>query len=209
MNKLIYVSDPLCGWCYGNSSNILAIKNEFSEVFEFELLMGGMWLPPNTQVGGSSLTQFMKEHAPQMEQTTGQKVSDAFYDLANNPNYTFSSLEGCAASVLVKKLKPEVVFEFASGVQKLFYQKGLPLNSMETYKPLLIDLKVDVDQFEYLWLQEANLNETHEEFNKARHLANGYPTLLIDLNNQIGKISAGYFPLEAMQNHLRQLSKSL
>ena len=64
MNKLIYVMDPLCGWCFGNSQNMLAIKEEFAGKFEFEIIMGGMRIPPNTQTGGPQLSQFMKEHGP-------------------------------------------------------------------------------------------------------------------------------------------------
>lgn len=204
MNKLIYVMDPLCGWCYGNSNNMLAIKDEFKNDFELEILMGGMWLPPNTQKGGPGLSKFMADHAPPMEQTTGAKVSTAFYDLANNPEYEFNSLQGCAASVLVKEFKPEVAFEFASAVQKRFYQEGAPLDQLSTYQPILTDLEIDSDAFQQQWMQEQNLKNTQEEFDKARGLAQGFPTLLIEMDGKLGKITSGYFPLDAMQNHLKQ-----
>ena len=207
MNKLIYVMDPLCGWCYGNSNNMLAIKNQFETNFEFELLMGGMWLPPNTQMGGENLSRFMQDHVPPMEQTTGAKISDAFYDLANNSSYEFNSLQGCAASVLVKELKPEIAFEFASAVQKRFYQEGMPLDQFSTYEPILNDLSIDLDAFQSQWLEEENLKNTQAEFEKARGMANGFPTLLMEVDGQIGKVTSGYFPLEAMENHLKQFVK--
>jgi putative protein-disulfide isomerase len=205
MNKLIYISDPLCGWCYGNSKNILEIKRQFASQFDFEILMGGMWLPPNTKSGGDNLSKFMQEHVPPMEKTTGAKVSEAFYQLANNPNYVFSSLEASAASVLVKKLKPEVAFEFASAVQTRFYQEGAPLDQTATYLPILQKLGIDSDQFKTQWLQDDNLRMTKAEFTRAGTLANGFPTLLIEMNGEMGKITAGYFDLEAMSNHLKKL----
>ncbi|MFT4753409.1 MAG: putative protein-disulfide isomerase [Salibacteraceae bacterium] len=204
MNKLIYVMDPLCGWCYGNSENILAIKNEFSDKFEFEILMGGMRISPNTQTGGPELSQFMKEHGPPMEQTTGVQLSDAFYALANNPEYVFNSLEPCAASVLVKQLQPTVAFEFASAVQKRFYQEGTKLDQLSTYQPILKELGMDTEKFKWLWMTPENLKATQEEFTRASTLATGFPTFLIEINGEIGKINAGYFQLEAMQNHLKQ-----
>ncbi len=204
MNKLIYVMDPLCGWCYGNSANMLAIKDQFAGQFEFELLMGGMWVPPHTRMGGDDLSKFMEDHAPPMEQTTGATVSKAYYELAKNTNYEFSSLPGSAASVLVKELKPEVVFEFASSVQKRFYQEGMPLDQFNTYQPILINLGIDEKRFEEEWMTEQNLKNAQAEFNTARSLAQGYPTLLIELDGQLGKIASGYFPLDAMQNHLKQ-----
>ncbi len=204
MNKLIYIMDPLCGWCYGNSENMLAIKKEFAEQFEFEILAGGMWIPPHTRSGGSELRNFMKQHVPPMVQTTGAVVSDPFYALANNPKYTFSSLEACTAQVLVKELKPEVTFEFASAVQKAFYQDGSPLNVLSTYQPILTTLGVDTTVFESKWMQDENKTATKNEFNKASTMANGFPTLLIELDGQLGKITSGYFQLEAMRSHLEQ-----
>lgn len=197
--------DPLCGWCFGNSQNMLAIKKEFEGKFEFEIIMGGMRIPPNTQTGGPQLSQFMKEHGPPMEQTTGVKLSDSFYDLANNPEYVFNSLEPCAASVLVKKLKPEVSFEFASEVQKRFYQEGAHLNVLSTYQPILKTLGINETEFENQWLTANNLKATQDEFNSAGTMANGFPTLCIEMNGELGRITSGYFPFEAMRDHLKQL----
>lgn len=205
MNKLIYVMDPLCGWCYGNSKNILEIKNQFTGKFDFEILMGGMWLPPNTQNGGEKLSQFMKEHAPPMEKMTGAQVSEAYYQLANNAEYEFSSLEGSAATVLVKKLKPEFAFEFASAVQKRFYSEGLPLNDVATYLPILYKLGVDERTFKDQWLGHENLEMTKKEFQRASQMATGFPTLLIEYNGELGKIVSGYFELEPMKEHLTKL----
>jgi putative protein-disulfide isomerase len=184
---------------------MLEIKRQFSDKFEFEILTGGMWVPPNTRSGGNELSNFMKQHAPPMIQTTGAIVSDKFYDLANNSNYTFSSLEASAAQVLVKQIKPEVTFEFASAVQKRFYQEGLQLNKLNTYIPILNDLGVDSSIFEEQWLSEGNLDLTQKEFKRASTMANGFPTLLIQMNGELGKITSGYFPLDAMKNHLTKL----
>jgi putative protein-disulfide isomerase len=206
MNKIIYVMDPLCGWCYGNSENILKVKRQFSDQFEFEIMAGGMWIPPHTRSGGSELSEFMKQHGPPMVKTTGAIISDSFYELANNPNYTFSSLEACAAQVLVKELKPYVTFEFASAVQKAFYQTGTPLNELNTYTPILKELGVDASVFESKWMQHDNMNATKAEFQKAGSLAQGFPTLLIEIKGEIAPITSGYFQLKPMVEHLNKLA---
>lgn len=51
--KVTYVMDPQCGWCYGNSENITALQKEFEEEFDFELLVGGMWLGKNTHTSAA------------------------------------------------------------------------------------------------------------------------------------------------------------
>ncbi|WP_260128811.1 hypothetical protein [Elizabethkingia anophelis] len=42
MMKLIYIMDPLCGWCYGNSDNILELFEKYKNDIKFEILPGGM-----------------------------------------------------------------------------------------------------------------------------------------------------------------------
>jgi putative protein-disulfide isomerase len=47
MMKLIYIMDPLCGWCYGNSDNVLELFEKYKNEIKFEILPGGMWVGEN------------------------------------------------------------------------------------------------------------------------------------------------------------------
>ena len=47
------MNGPSCGWCYGNE-NITALQEEFKNEFDFELLVGGMWLGQNAPEGGDN-----------------------------------------------------------------------------------------------------------------------------------------------------------
>lgn len=42
MSKLIYVMDPLCGWCYGNSVNTQHLYDTYKNQIDFEILPAGM-----------------------------------------------------------------------------------------------------------------------------------------------------------------------
>ena len=84
MKKLIYIMDPQCGWCYGNSKNISEIHIEFSSSFEFKILTGGMWLNENAPIGGEKLSQFLKTNAPKMTSRTGVVINTNFFELAKN-----------------------------------------------------------------------------------------------------------------------------
>jgi putative protein-disulfide isomerase len=39
---VVYCYDAYCGWCFGFSKVITRIYEEYKEVFEFEVLSGGM-----------------------------------------------------------------------------------------------------------------------------------------------------------------------
>lgn len=203
--KLIYVMDPHCGWCYGNSENVSAIGDEFQKKFDFELLVGGMWLGNNAPIGGTELSGFLQAHAPRMVETTGANVGQAYYDLAKDSTYAFSSLEPSAAIVLIKKLSPEHSITFAKEVQKLLFKEGKQLDKVENYLPILKVLNINQGDFKKAWLSEENIKNTKEEFRKAGELANGFPTLILETKEGQKVLASGYFDLNQMTQLLNNL----
>ena len=94
--------DPHCGWCYANGSNVEHVYKTFKENLEFELIPGGMWLDESAPIGGANLSQFIGNHAPRLIEMTGAVLSDEYYSLVENQEYTFSSLEPSAAIEAVR-----------------------------------------------------------------------------------------------------------
>jgi len=196
MIKLKYVMDPHCGWCYGNSDNISWLHDQLQGRVELEVIAGGMWLGANAPAGGNELHQFIKTHSPQMERITGVEVGQKFYDLVNNPDYTFSSLEPSAAIVLVKQLTPEKALAFTKELQKTTFLDGKRLDQLDTYLPILKQCGIDEVRFAELWMKADNIKDTEAEFNASKVLARSYPTLLIEINGETKPIVAGYFNKE-------------
>ena len=205
MKKLIYVIDPQCGWCYGNSNNITALQKEFKDTFEFELLVGGMWLDQNAPKGGGNLSQFLLNHAPRMATTTGAHVDSSYYELAKDSSYSFSSLEPSAAIQLIKEIAPDKVFSFAKNVQLALFVEGKRLDEKGTYIEILKTMSINVSTFDSLWMGADNITKTREEFAKAGNVANSFPTLVITKNGKSEILASGYFSKDAMIQNLNQL----
>lgn len=203
MKKLIYVMDPHCGWCYGNSDNISKLEGEFNDKFEFELLVGGMWTGINAPKGGEGFNTFIKNHSPQMEKTTGAFVGKSFFELTKDTSYTFSSLEPSCAIVLVKELNPNQTIAFAKAVQKAIFAQGKRLDRLETYLPILNNLKIDSKLFGTNWMSEDNLAKTRAEFKRANQIVNGFPTLLLDKNGQQQTVTSGFFNYAEVVNFIK------
>ncbi|MBZ9686939.1 hypothetical protein G9F72_011440 [Clostridium estertheticum] len=43
-NKIYYVMDTMCGWCYGFSDVITKIHEKHKDKYDFEIIPGGMWM---------------------------------------------------------------------------------------------------------------------------------------------------------------------
>lgn len=197
--------DAHCGWCYGNSQNITELHQLFSNTFEFEIMVGGMWLAQQALFGGPKLSSYIKTHAPTMSKTTGAIVSEKFYELAGNSNYQFSSLEPSAAIKLVKETAPQVSFSFAKKVQEAIFVTGLPLDVLSTYTPILKELNIDSSVFENKWLKDENLEQTYKEFALVKPLANGFPSLILEQNDSKYMLASGYFNLDQMIQNFQKI----
>jgi len=197
--------DPQCGWCYGNSANISALQKEFKEDFNFELLVGGMWLGQNAPVGGDDLSQFLQSHAPRMAATTGAQVDSSYYELAKDNTYPFSSLEPSAAIQLIKEIAPDKVFPFAKKVQLALFVEGKRLDKKKTYFEILKVMSIDTAVFDSLWMGTDNISKTKAEFANASKLANGFPTLVFTTEGKTETLASGYFNKEIMIQKLNQL----
>ena len=196
--KITYVMDPQCGWCYGNSKNIAALQEEFKEEFDFELLVGGMWIGQNAPIGGDNLSQFLHNHAPRMATTTGAHVDSSYYELAKDSSYSFSSLEPSAAIQLIKEIAPDKVFLFAKNVQLALFVEGKRLDDRETYMEIFETMSIDTSAFGSVWMGADNVAKTRVEFTNASNLANGFPTLVITKEGKTETLASGYFDKKAM-----------
>lgn len=204
-NKIIYVMDPQCGWCYGNSQNITSLYNDYLDKYDFEILCGGMWIGENAPISGQDISSYIVSQLPRLESVTGMNVSKEFQELISNSNYVLSSLEPSAAIVLMKEHKPEIAFQFAKEVQALLFVGAKRLNEIETYIPLLSKYDVDKDWFQKNWLSVDNLKKTNIGFERARSMANGFPTLLIENNGEIKRLASGYFDIDEVKVHMNKM----
>ncbi|KXX71879.1 DsbA family protein [Flammeovirga sp. SJP92] len=197
--KIIYIMDPQCGWCYGNSKNIQKVYDAYKDEIQFEFLVGGMWIGEQAPKGGTQTYQFMKQHSPVMEQKTGALVSTEFYELAQDETYTFSSFEPALAITWIKKNAPEKTLAFISELQKAQFYFGQRFDDFKTYLTLLKNLDIDITKFMDSWGAEEDQKDTITEINKARHLAKGFPSLVLEkTGGEIIELAAGYFDGDEM-----------
>ena len=158
--KLIYIMDPQCGWCYANGKNIAAIKEKYAKSFDFELLVGGMWLGADAPVGGESFANFIEVNGGRLTEVTGAPFGQAFLEMCKDSTYTFSSLEGAAAIVWALQQDEDKGFLLAKAIQDDFYLEGKRYDIEATYKAIIQSLGLDFEAFQKDWMSPQNIENT-------------------------------------------------
>lgn len=203
-SKLIYVGDPMCSWCYGVSNEMLAVKDYFENDLPFEIVMGG--LRPYNEQTMSDLKDFLSHHWEEVHQASGQAFN---YDILDSNEITYDTEPPCRATIVVRKLKPEVAFAFFKEVQKAFYYENKNLHLKESYEPILKSLDIDVAEFAQLFESDEMKAATRADFQLAADMGvRGFPTLLLQQGTNFKVVANGYADSETMIARVKSLLSS-
>lgn len=193
--RLVYIHDPLCGWCFGFSPVIRQLHDATRRRASWEVLAGGMVLGPRVGPVGR-LSSFLRAALPRVEGTTGIRFGEAFTrDVLDEGSLVLSSLEPSRALQAVKSLDPDKALGYAAAVQRALYQDGRDVTGLGVLGD--VAEACGVVGFEIEYLKTGTYDKTLAEFQLVADMGvNGFPTLL-GFEEDEGKVfSRGWTPFE-------------
>lgn len=206
---LIYVYDPLCGWCYGFHPVMEKIQNRFSGQLDIEVKPGGLAVGDRAEPIGEGYG-YIKGALGQVEKTTGVEFGRNFKLLAEEGSYFYNSVPPCLAQITINELAPQHALSFAGKLQSALFSDGKNLNKTETYEHLLEDYSISFEQFKDRFESEEIRKKLAAEFEWCRnHGATGFPTLLIQIGDETSLMARGYRPYDTVESHLHHLINNL
>ena len=191
--KILYIYDPLCGWCYGFTPIMQQLSQEFTNDFEFDVISGGMVVGRN-EGPITNIAPYISEAFKNVEAATGIKFGDNF--LKNrlwDADYRMSSVKPSIALEVFKSIIPAKAVDFAHDIQHAFYFDGKSLESNQTYLELIKKYEIDPNLFLSGLDNEEFRQKTFEEFKKSATLGvNGFPTVIFIRWDKSVVLSRGY-----------------
>lgn len=190
--EIIYLFDPLCGWCYGFGPQMNQFAQSYPQ-FKYTVLSGGM--VTGARVGPlSQIAPYIKEGVQRVEDLSGVKFGQAFLaDLHGEGKTHMDSTPPTKAFVILKEALPLKAVDLAHAVQAVFYCDGLDLNEVESYQGLCDEFGVDYDDFARKFNSMEYQLATKDEFNEAgRYGVSGYPTVVARFDKQYYMIGHGF-----------------
>jgi putative protein-disulfide isomerase len=211
--KIIYCYDAYCGWCYGFSTRIRELYNEYGSKFLFEVLSGGMILPPSpVHIGATA--DYISKNYQRVETLSGVKFGDDYLWHVRNPKdsdwYPHSEKPAIALSIF-KEYHPENQVESASDIQAALFIDGRDLCDDEAYRHLLEKYGIAETDFYNKLHDPAYKAAAYEEFEIVKHLqVTGYPTLLLQVSeSRFYLLSRGYTDTETIKERLETILRQV
>lgn len=207
--QLMYIFDPFCGWCYGFSPVIKKLKDNFQDVFDFKVYTGGMVLGERVGAIGEKFAYIKNGAAAQVEQTTGVVFGEAFKQNILEPgDYIVNSEPPSIAFTTLRALAPGNDVEIAHDMQNTLYFEGKSFNETHTYLELADKYNINREEFSRIYENPEARERTYAEFKMIQQLGvQGYPTVVVIIDEQGYLVSRGYQPYEQISATLKKLQE--
>jgi putative protein-disulfide isomerase len=140
---IYYCYDAYCGWCYGFSKVMTQIATEYKEVFDFEVLSGGMIFEEKPR-HISAIAPFIQKAYKNVEELTGIKFGEDFlwhiFHADESDWYPESTMPAIALCIFKEYFPDKAVF-MASDIQYALNYEGRDLTDKEAYRHLVQNTK--------------------------------------------------------------------
>lgn len=190
--KIIYIYDPLCGWCYGFSPVIRKIESEYKDKIDFEIISGGMVIGEREGLIGDFADYILKA-LPRLEELTGVKFGEPYLSQLRNKSLYQSSLKPSIAVEVFKSFNQKDAIVFASSVQKAHYIDGKDLGDEQVYLDLIRPYSIDPEEYLKRLTSDDYRLETTTLFKMIQEWGiTGFPAVILVKNGEFFLIAKGY-----------------
>lgn len=206
----IYVYDPLCGWCYGFSPVIMELEETFRDRATFEVIAGGM--VRGDRVGPLlDIAPYLREAYLTVEETTGIRFGQPYLDeLFGEADMIMDSEPGCLVQTAVNLLQPDLAIPFAHEIQKSIYARGIPPSDRRSWVELAVTLGIDRQRISDLLSDDQTYQDMINGFSRSEGMGvRGFPTLLMEVEDQRYIITRGYAPWPAVEARIDEVLSAL
>ena len=203
-NKIYYVMDTMCGWCYGFSDVITKIHEKHKDKYDFEIIPGGMWVGAEVKKMNIHLGEYIKTNNVRIETLTSVYFGEAFNkNVLDNGHRVLDSFPGSKAVVLLQKSNRDMAFNFLKKIQEAFFVNGEDMNDITVYTKIAESFGISKEDFEKRFLSQELSEETFEYFKKGQKLGvQSFPTIILEKGNKRTIISQGYSNFEELDKIL-------
>lgn len=194
--RLIYVHDPMCSWCWGFAETWQAISEKINDDLPIVRLLGGL-APDSDESMPEEMQQMLQQTWRHIEQVIpGKKFNFEFWSKCTPRRSTYPA---CRAVIAAREQGEQYDELMTSRIQKAYYQQARNPSDDTTLIDLAEDIGLDRERFAIELQAEATNIRLLREISTARAMGvNGFPSVLLQIDNQIRRISTDYNDARAM-----------
>ena len=128
------------------------------------------------------------------------------YQILDRKDITYDTEPACRAVVVIRSMDKTKEFEFFKLAQEAFYFHNKDLRQVENYYGILDVLNLDQTVFKQRFNSAEFKALVKKDFQRASDLGvNSFPTILLQIEDQISVLSRGYTTAKSLDKILKDL----
>ncbi|UXP31266.1 DsbA family protein [Reichenbachiella agarivorans] len=196
---LMYFGDPMCSWCWGITNYLDRIKTEYKETFDFELVLGGL-RPGGGDAWTEEFREMLKSHWGHVHDASGQPFDYSFFD---RKEFNYDTEPSARAVRVIRDVAPDKEWAFYKTLQRLFYAENKDIQDLNVLESVCIELNIDYQSFEPLFLSEGYKKLTYQDFVKSQQMGvRGFPSVVIHKGEEYIAVTMGFADYETMKQRI-------
>lgn len=193
---LIYVTDPMCSWCWGFSPVVSMLAARFEDRLGVEVVLGG--LRPGTAEPMDARTKAtIREHWQHVHDASGQPFDFGFFE---RERFVYDTEPAARAVVAARRLRADAALPFLARLHAAFYRDNRDVTDGATLIEVAGEFGFDGPAFERELGSDEARRETRGDFARAQALGvRGFPSVLAPVGKGLAAITLGYRPWDAIE----------
>jgi len=178
-DTVIYVFDPMCGWCYGFDPVMEDAAAQYADRVHFQVISGGMITGSRQGIISPDFSQYILNTVPRLEQMTGVKFGEVYLNRLRNGTCYASSERPSRALAIFREKHPDKAISVANAMQRALFLDGMSLEEDATYQVLCRQFGIDADKFLGQLDSQGARVASEQDFALAQSLGvSGYPAVV-------------------------------
>ena len=185
--KLVFVTDPMCSWCWGMASELAEAQQMLADQVSFDLMLGGINIQSTQPIGAYGRRYLMKLWRD-VAATTGQRFGDQLPEA-----YVHNSTLPCMAVEVVREALQTPPFEYLHSVQEQFFVHGNNINERSVLRETASRFGVAPDIFDERLHSDSVRERVRFQFEHAKGFGTqALPSLLIEREGRLQLLAGGF-----------------
>jgi len=206
---LVYIFDPLCGWCYSFDLVMEQIHQKYTSQLNFVVIPGGMVTGKRVKPVGE-VSETLLEHMSHLEHATGAKFGEPYKKMLEEGKEVWDSERPSWAVNAFKTLDVEDEFTYAYALQKALFLNGHSLNQDSTYQKLAQQFGIEPTKFRELMYSDSTKSMTSKGFAQVESIGvQGFPTVLIQKDGKTAVVTEGFEKFEKLDKKIEKALKGM
>lgn len=143
VRRVIFVTDPLCSWCWGMAPEIARIRKTLSGRVDFDFALGGINIGNEAPLRDSALPRF-RTLWEEVSAVTGQRFCGR---LPSDPGFIYNSRPACAGVMAARMIRDTPPFDFLESLQHGFFLEARNITSADVMAEIAVDCGLDETTF--------------------------------------------------------------